>query len=76
MKHIGFLTFGHWTASPQSQTRTAADALLQTIELAVAAEELGAEAAFEQPRDVHVSAERRARQGWLVARLQIVAHPA
>ena len=46
MKHIGFLTFGHWTASPQSQTRTAADALLQTIELAVAAEELGADGAY------------------------------
>ena len=44
MKHIGFLTFGHWTAS--SQTRTAADALLQTIELAVAAEELGADGAY------------------------------
>ena len=46
MKHIGFLSFGHWTASPQSQTRTAADALLQTIELAVAAEELGADGAY------------------------------
>src|SRR3974390_3168958 len=46
MKHIGFLTFGHWTASPQSQTRTAADALLQTIGLAVAAEELGAAGAY------------------------------
>ena len=46
MKHIGFLTFGHWTVSPQSQTRTAADALLQTIELAVAAEELGADGAY------------------------------
>jgi alkanesulfonate monooxygenase SsuD/methylene tetrahydromethanopterin reductase-like flavin-dependent oxidoreductase (luciferase family) len=46
MKHIGFLSFGHWTPSPQSQTRTAADALLQTIELAVAAEELGADGAY------------------------------
>ena len=42
MKHIGFLSFGHWNPSPQSQTRSAADALLQLIELAVAAEELGA----------------------------------
>jgi len=41
MKHIGFLSFGHWTPSPQSQTRSAADALTQTIELAVAAEALG-----------------------------------
>jgi alkanesulfonate monooxygenase SsuD/methylene tetrahydromethanopterin reductase-like flavin-dependent oxidoreductase (luciferase family) len=46
MKHIGFLSFGHWTASPQSQTRSASDALLQTIELAVAAEELGADGAY------------------------------
>jgi alkanesulfonate monooxygenase SsuD/methylene tetrahydromethanopterin reductase-like flavin-dependent oxidoreductase (luciferase family) len=46
MKKIGFLSFGHWTASPQSQTRTAADALLQSIELAQAAEELGADGAY------------------------------
>jgi alkanesulfonate monooxygenase SsuD/methylene tetrahydromethanopterin reductase-like flavin-dependent oxidoreductase (luciferase family) len=46
MKNIGFLSFGHWTPSPQSQTRTAADALLQSIELAVAAEELGADGAY------------------------------
>src|SRR4029078_445026 len=46
MKHIGFLSFGHWTPSPQSQTQTASDALLQSIELAVAAEELGADAPF------------------------------
>ena len=46
MKHIGFLSFGHWTPSPQSQTRTAADALKQSIELAVAAEELGADGAY------------------------------
>jgi alkanesulfonate monooxygenase SsuD/methylene tetrahydromethanopterin reductase-like flavin-dependent oxidoreductase (luciferase family) len=46
MKHIGFLSFGHWTPSPQSQTRTAADALLQSIDLAVAAEELGADGAY------------------------------
>ena len=46
MKHIGFLSFGHWTSSPQSQTRTASDALLQSIELAVAAEELGADGAY------------------------------
>jgi alkanesulfonate monooxygenase SsuD/methylene tetrahydromethanopterin reductase-like flavin-dependent oxidoreductase (luciferase family) len=46
MKKIGFLSFGHWTPSPHSQTRTASDALLQSIELAVAAEELGADGAF------------------------------
>ena len=46
MKTIGFLSFGHWTPSPQSQTRSAADALLQSIELAVAAEELGADGAY------------------------------
>lgn len=46
MKKIGFLSFGHWTPSTQSQTRSAADALLQSIELAVAAEELGADGAY------------------------------
>ena len=45
-KKIGFLSFGHWTPSPQSQTRSAADALLQSIDLAVAAEELGADGAY------------------------------
>ena len=46
MKKIGFLSFGHWTPSPQSGTRAAADALLQSIDLAVAAEELGADGAY------------------------------
>ncbi|MGB3447419.1 MAG: LLM class flavin-dependent oxidoreductase [Xanthobacteraceae bacterium] len=46
MKKIGFLSFGHWTPSSQSQTRSAADALLQSIELAVAAEQLGADGAY------------------------------
>ncbi|MBO0762976.1 MAG: LLM class flavin-dependent oxidoreductase [Hyphomicrobiaceae bacterium] len=45
-KKIGFLSFGHWSPSPHSQTRSAADALLQSIDLAVAAEELGADGAF------------------------------
>ncbi len=45
-KNIGFLNFGHWTPSPHSQVRTASDALLQSIELAVAAEELGADGAY------------------------------
>jgi alkanesulfonate monooxygenase SsuD/methylene tetrahydromethanopterin reductase-like flavin-dependent oxidoreductase (luciferase family) len=43
---IGFLSFGHWTPSPQSQTRSASDAMLQSIELAVAAEEVGADGAY------------------------------
>jgi alkanesulfonate monooxygenase SsuD/methylene tetrahydromethanopterin reductase-like flavin-dependent oxidoreductase (luciferase family) len=46
MKNIGFLSFGHWTPSSQSQVRSASDALLQSIELAVAAEELGADGAY------------------------------
>jgi alkanesulfonate monooxygenase SsuD/methylene tetrahydromethanopterin reductase-like flavin-dependent oxidoreductase (luciferase family) len=46
VKKIGFLSFGHWTPSPQSQVRTASDALLQSIDLAVAAEELGADGAY------------------------------
>ena len=46
MKKIGFLSFGHWTPSPHSQTRSAADTLLQSIDLAVAAEELGADGAY------------------------------
>ena len=46
MKNIGFLSFGHWSSGPGSQTRTAADTLLQSIDLAVAAEELGADGAY------------------------------
>ena len=46
MKHIGFLSFGHWAPSPHSQTRSASDALLQSIDLAVAVEELGADGAY------------------------------
>ncbi|WP_313191899.1 LLM class flavin-dependent oxidoreductase [Shinella zoogloeoides] len=46
MKKIGFLSFGHWTPSPQSETRSAGDTLLQSIDLAVAAEELGADGAY------------------------------
>jgi alkanesulfonate monooxygenase SsuD/methylene tetrahydromethanopterin reductase-like flavin-dependent oxidoreductase (luciferase family) len=46
VKNIGFLSFGHYQPVPGSQTRTAADALLQSIELAVAAEELGVDGAF------------------------------
>src|SRR5690625_4183830 len=46
MKKIGFLSFGHWAPSPASAVRTASDALLQSIELAVAAEEIGADGAY------------------------------
>lgn len=46
MKRIGFLSFGHWSESPYSQVRSGSDALLQSIELAVAAEELGADGAY------------------------------
>jgi alkanesulfonate monooxygenase SsuD/methylene tetrahydromethanopterin reductase-like flavin-dependent oxidoreductase (luciferase family) len=46
MKKIGFLSFGHWTPSSQSQTRSAADTLLQSIDLAVAAEQLGLDGAY------------------------------
>lgn len=46
MKKIGFLSFGHWTPHVSSQTRSASDALLQSIELAVASEELGADGAY------------------------------
>jgi alkanesulfonate monooxygenase SsuD/methylene tetrahydromethanopterin reductase-like flavin-dependent oxidoreductase (luciferase family) len=46
MKKLGFLSFGHWTPSAQSQTQTAADALLQSIDLAVEAERLGVDGAY------------------------------
>ena len=46
MKKIGFLSFGHWSNSPHSQARSASDVLLQSIDLAVAAEELGADGAY------------------------------
>ncbi len=46
MKKIGFLSFGHWSPGRGSQTQSGSDALLQSIDLAVAAEELGADGAF------------------------------
>lgn len=46
MKHIGFLSFGHFTDSPHSATRTASDVLLQSIDLAQAAEDVGVDGAF------------------------------
>jgi alkanesulfonate monooxygenase SsuD/methylene tetrahydromethanopterin reductase-like flavin-dependent oxidoreductase (luciferase family) len=46
MKKIGFLSFGHWTPSSQSQTQSPADVLLQSIDLAVEAERLGMDGAY------------------------------
>ena len=45
-KKIGFLSFGHWSDTRGSATRSASDVLLQSIDLAVAAEELGADGAY------------------------------
>ncbi len=46
MKKIGFLSFGHWSNHPSYQTRTAGNTLLQSIDLAVAAEEIGLDGAY------------------------------
>src|SRR5436190_11621006 len=46
MKKIGFLSFGHWSNHPAYKTRTASDTLLQSIDLAVAAEEIGLDGAY------------------------------
>jgi alkanesulfonate monooxygenase SsuD/methylene tetrahydromethanopterin reductase-like flavin-dependent oxidoreductase (luciferase family) len=46
MKKIGFLSFGHWANHPSYSTKTASDTLLQSIDLAVAAEELGIDGAY------------------------------
>jgi alkanesulfonate monooxygenase SsuD/methylene tetrahydromethanopterin reductase-like flavin-dependent oxidoreductase (luciferase family) len=45
-KRIGFLSFGHWQPIPGSLVRTGQDALVQSIELAVAAEELGLDGGY------------------------------
>lgn len=46
MKKIGFLSFGHWNPLPGSETRSAHDALLQSIDLAVEAERMGVDGAY------------------------------
>ncbi|KQO77598.1 LLM class flavin-dependent oxidoreductase [Rhizobium sp. Leaf262] len=46
MKKIGFLSFGHWSPGAHSQTRSAKDVLQQSIELSVAAEEIGVDGAY------------------------------
>ncbi|KXX59597.1 LLM class flavin-dependent oxidoreductase [Rhodococcus sp. LB1] len=45
-KRIGFLSFGHYQPARGSRTTTAQEALLQSIELAVAAEEIGIDGAY------------------------------
>jgi alkanesulfonate monooxygenase SsuD/methylene tetrahydromethanopterin reductase-like flavin-dependent oxidoreductase (luciferase family) len=45
VKKVGFLSFGHWSASPDPQLRSGADALILLIEAAEAVEELGADGA-------------------------------
>src|SRR3954465_14827385 len=46
MKKIGFLSFGHWSNHPAYKTRSASDTLLQSIDLAVAAEKIGLDGAY------------------------------
>jgi alkanesulfonate monooxygenase SsuD/methylene tetrahydromethanopterin reductase-like flavin-dependent oxidoreductase (luciferase family) len=46
VKRLGFLSFGHWQRVPGSLTPTAADALVQTVELAEATERIGLDGAF------------------------------
>jgi len=46
MKKIGFLSFGHWADHPAYKTRSAADTLLQSIDLALAAEQIGIDGAY------------------------------
>ncbi|GAA4316446.1 LLM class flavin-dependent oxidoreductase [Klenkia terrae] len=45
-KKIGFLSFGNWNPGRGSQVRTGREALVQSVELAVAAEELGLDGAY------------------------------
>lgn len=46
MRRVGFLSFGWWSESPGSVVRTARDMLLDTVDLAVAAEEAGLDGAW------------------------------
>ena len=46
MTKIGFLSFGHWRDVPGPGRAPAREALLQAIELAVAAEEIGIDGAY------------------------------
>ena len=58
MKRIGFLSFGHWSDAPYSQTRSGSDALIQAIELAEAAEAVGADGACGQRRVSWITSHR------------------
>jgi alkanesulfonate monooxygenase SsuD/methylene tetrahydromethanopterin reductase-like flavin-dependent oxidoreductase (luciferase family) len=53
MKKIGFLSFGHWTPSPQTRAQSASDVLLQSIDLAVEAERLGMDGAYFRVHHFH-----------------------
>ncbi len=46
MTKIGFLSFGHWRDVPGSKVRSGREALVQAIDLAVAAEEAGVDGAY------------------------------
>lgn len=46
MKNLGFLSFGHWSKGAGSRVRSASDTVLATIDLAVAAEEVGFDGAW------------------------------
>src|SRR3712207_5246037 len=46
MKKIGFLSFGHWGGGAGSRVRSAKDSLVQSVDLAVAAEEIGINGAY------------------------------
>lgn len=46
MRAFGFLSFGHYSPLRGSQTRTAGDMLKQTVDLAVAADEIGVNGAY------------------------------
>ena len=46
MKKIRYLSFGYWGEHPAYKTQTASDTLLQSIDLAVAAEEIGLDGAY------------------------------
>jgi len=71
MKKIGFLSFGHWSASPYSQVRSGADALIQSIELAEAVEDLGADGAYFR---VHHFAQQLASPFPLLAAIGAALH--
>lgn len=46
VKAFGFLSFGHYSPVPGSQTRTARDMLTQSIDIAVGADEIGVNGAY------------------------------